>query len=93
MWTVYIVECRDQTFYTGIALDLERRLEEHNTSKKGAKYVKGRRPVKLVYSSEVEDKSGALKEEHRIKNLTKLQKLSLIQTFKSKRKKRRQALL
>lgn len=47
---VYIVECNDTSLYTGIAKDLDKRIEEHNTSDKGAKYTKHRRPVKLIYS-------------------------------------------
>jgi putative endonuclease len=49
MWYVYILECKDKTFYTGITTDLERRIKEHNNSLLGAKYTKSRRPVKLVY--------------------------------------------
>ena len=47
-WTVYIVECKDKTLYTGIARDLEQRLSAHNAGK-GAKYTAGRRPVTLIY--------------------------------------------
>ena len=46
---VYILECSDQTLYTGITTDVDKRLEEHNTSDKGAKYTKARRPVRLLY--------------------------------------------
>lgn len=49
---VYIVECSDHTYYTGYTNDLERRLKEHNEGIRGAKYTKGRRPVKLVYTRE-----------------------------------------
>jgi len=72
---VYILECADNTFYTGIALDVEKRLAEHNGKDgKGAKYTRYRQPVKLVYQKEWESKSEALKEEHRIKKLTRKQK-------------------
>ena len=50
MYFVYILECADHTFYTGITTNLDRRIKEHNTSKVGAKYTKVRRPVKLIYS-------------------------------------------
>ena len=75
---LYIVECSDKTFYTGIARDLERRLEEHNHSSLGAKYTRGRRPVKLVYSKEFSGRSAATKEESCIKKLSRPGKLSLI---------------
>ncbi|MEA2091745.1 MAG: GIY-YIG nuclease family protein [Campylobacterota bacterium] len=75
---VYIVECSDNTLYTGIATDVERRLDEHNNSDKGAKYTKIRRPVKLVYSEVQEDRSSASKREHAIKKLTRNEKLDLI---------------
>jgi|GEM_PF-185472 len=75
---LYILECFDQTFYTGITTDLVRRLEEHNSSKLGAKYTKIRRPLKLVYSQEFRNRSEATKEEARIKKLTRLEKLAII---------------
>jgi len=78
MYFVYILECADQTFYTGITTDLDRRIKEHNTSKIGAKYTKMRRPVKLVYSKEFENRSKALIEEARIKKLSKIEKFNLL---------------
>lgn len=78
MWYIYILECSDQTLYTGITTDLNRRLEEHNTSILGAKYTKGRRPVKMVYSSELPNKSEAQKEEYRIRKLSKKDKINFI---------------
>lgn len=75
---VYIVECSDKTLYTGIATDISRRLDEHNNSEKGAKYTRNRRPVKLLYKEELEDRSSASKREHIIKKLTREKKLSLI---------------
>ena len=74
MYFVYILECADQTFYTGITTDLDRRIREHNNSKLGAKYTKIRRPVKLVYSKEFENRSKALIEEARIKKLSRTEK-------------------
>jgi len=73
----YIVECSDSTLYTGITTDLERRLDEHNNSAKGAKYTRVRRPVKLVYSEECEDRSSASKREYAIKKLSRVKKLAL----------------
>ena len=73
----YIVECSDSTLHTGITTDLERRLDEHNNSAKGAKYTRVRRPVKLVYSEECEDRSSASKREYAIKKLSREKKLAL----------------
>ena len=75
---VYILKCSDDTLYTGITTDLRRRVDEHNNSPKGAKYTKLRRPVELVYSEESEDRSTASKREYAIKQLSRLQKLELI---------------
>lgn len=75
---VYILECNDGSLYTGIAKDLQKRLQEHNFSEKGAKYTKARRPVKLVYSEESIDRSSASKREYAIKKLSRLQKLQLL---------------
>ena len=77
---VYILECNDNTLYTGITTNLEKRLQEHNTSQKGAKYTKIRRPVKLVYSENTNDRSSASKREYEIKKLTRIKKLELIQS-------------
>lgn len=78
MWQVYILECADGTLYTGITTDLKRRLIEHNDSVLGAKFTKSRRPVKLVYSKECNDRSSASKEEGRIKKLSRAEKLELL---------------
>ena len=75
MWYVYILKCSDQTFYTGITNDLKRRVEEHNSSKLGAKYTRGRRPVELVYSKKIKDKVKAMQEEYRIKKLSRYEKI------------------
>jgi len=85
MWKVYILECADNTFYTGITVDVDRRLEEHNSSKIWAKYTKMRRPVKLIYKVNFETRSEASKEEYRIKSLTRKQKEYLIK-FKYNKK-------
>ena len=74
-----MVMCADNTLYTGIATDLERRIEEHNSSEKGAKYTRVRRPVTLVYQEEYPDRSTASKREYAIKkNMTRKEKLQLI---------------
>ena len=81
MYFVYMVQCADNTFYTGIATELERRIEEHNSSDKGAKYTRARRPVLLVYSEEYPDRSSASKREYEIKKkMSRAQKLQLIES-------------
>ncbi len=77
MYFLYILKCADGTLYTGITIDLERRLKEHNTSTLGAKYTKARRPVKLVYFQEFLDRASASKEEARIKTLSRQEKLAM----------------
>ena len=64
---VYILECKDMTLYTGTAKNIEKRVQEHNNSRSGAKYTRGRRPVKLVYAEICPDFSAALKREAEIK--------------------------
>ncbi len=78
MYYIYILECADNTFYTGITTDLERRVFEHNSSSLWAKYTKSRRPVKLIYSEKYENRSLASKREIEIKKLSKKQKNELI---------------
>lgn len=77
-YCLYILQCNDGTFYTGITLDIDKRILEHNTSPKGAKYTHSRRPVTLAYSETCECKSTALKREIAIKKMTRLQKERLI---------------
>jgi len=78
MYFIYILQCADNTLYTGITTNLNRRLKEHNNSKLGAKYTKIRRPVKLVYSQQFTDRSEVSKEESRIKKLSRQQKINLL---------------
>ncbi len=75
---VYILKCNDDTLYTGIAKDVDRRINEHNTSEKGAKYTKARRPVQLVYKENSVDRSSASKREYEIKKLSRDKKLDLM---------------
>ncbi len=77
---VYILRCSDDTLYTGITNDLEKRVHSHNHAPTGAKYTRSRRPVEMVYSEECEDKSAALKREMAIKKLTRVQKQALVET-------------
>lgn len=77
-YTVYMVECADGTFYTGIATDTARRVREHNESPRGAAYTKGRRPVALVYEEACVDRSAAQKREYAIRILPRVEKLRLL---------------
>lgn len=77
-WWVYILKCADNTLYTGVTTDVERRIDEHNHDKLGAKYTKARRPVELVYKEFCVDRSTACKRESAIKKFTRREKLKLI---------------
>ena len=81
-WFVYILECGDMTFYTGISNDLARRIEKHEHGL-GAKYTKGRGPFKLVYSEECEDRASASRREREVKALSRLEKVALIKGLDS----------
>jgi putative endonuclease len=76
-WSVYILRCRDGTLYTGITVDLRRRLEAHQRGV-GAKYTRGRRPLTLVYRERQPDRSTALKREAALRRLGRAGKLTLI---------------
>lgn len=78
-WTVYMLRCADDSLYTGIATDIERRVSEHVGGTRGAKYLKGRLPVTIVFRHEVDDRSHAQRLEYRIKRLAKSDKERLIQ--------------
>ncbi len=79
MYYVYILRCADDTLYTGITIDVERRLAEHNGERpRGAKYTQARRPVELVYMRRFRTRSNAAQEEARIKQLTRAEKHLLI---------------
>ena len=78
-WHVYIVRCTDNTFYTGIARDLEARIGAHNSGT-GARYTRGRGPVQLVYSESAADRSAALRRELAIKRLNRPAKRKLIES-------------
>lgn len=73
----YILQCSDNTYYTGWTNELEKRVKAHNEGK-GAKYTKSRRPVRLVYYEEFETKEQAMKREYALKQLRRTQKERLI---------------
>ena len=81
-WT-YILETEKGTLYTGVAIDVEKRFQEHldgsSKGKKGAKYTNSNKPVKIVYKKQFDSKSLAMKEEWRIKHLKREEKLKLIE--------------
>ena len=78
MWCVYIVRCHDDTLYTGMTKDLEKRVFDHNNSKIWAKYTKARRPVKLVWHQKVGERNDAAKLEFQIKKFAREKKEELI---------------
>lgn len=76
-WFVYILRCADGTLYTGITTDPERRLAEHNAGT-GARYTAPRRPVEMVHVEDADDRAAAARREHAIKQLTRAEKLTLV---------------
>lgn len=74
IWSVYLIRCRDNTLYTGIATDVARRLKEHESGAAGAKYLRGRAPLELVFTQEVGDRSVACKVEYQVRKLPKSEK-------------------
>jgi len=78
-WTVYIVRCADGSLYTGIATDVARRIEEHNTNNiLASNYTRARRPVVLAYQELAVTRSAAGKREHQIKQLSRKEKEALV---------------
>lgn len=74
-WSLYAVICSDSSIYIGITTDVQRRIYEHNNTKKGAKYTRSRRPVSLVYVESHSDRSSASKAESRYKKLKRSEKI------------------
>ena len=83
-WCLYILRCGDNTYYTGITNDLNKRLEAHRSGK-GAKYTRGRAPLELVYQEVCEDHSCALRREWEVKKLTRTEKEKLMKSSEVKR--------
>ncbi len=77
MWYVYILRCRDSSYYTGMTDDIQKRLQRHNQGN-GAKYTRPRRPVEFVYAEELGSKGEALSREFEIKKLSRKNKEKLI---------------
>jgi putative endonuclease len=81
-WHVYIVCCKDNSYYTGITTDLSRRIDEHNSPKKGARYTRSRRPVELAYFERAASRAVATRRENQIKKMTPAGKKQLIKTYR-----------
>lgn len=77
-WTVYIIRCDDESLYTGVTTDLDRRFSEHCAGKRGARYFSGRRPVAVVWRENDHNRSSALRREAAIKKLSREEKLALV---------------
>jgi putative endonuclease len=76
-WSVYIIHCSDDSYYTGISNDVERRIEQH-ASLRGAKYFRGRKPQRLVYLESGHTRSTATRREVEIKKLSRIEKVKLL---------------
>ncbi len=79
-WYVYMIRCKGGVLYTGITTDISRRFSEHQAGK-GAKFLRGKTPLELVYQQTIGSHSDALKEELRIKSLSRTEKEKLIQNI------------
>jgi len=77
-WTVYIIRCDDDSLYTGITTDLERRFQEHCDQPCGAKYFSGRKPLEVVFMENGHTRSSASRREAAIKKLRRDEKIELI---------------
>ena len=81
-WIIYMLRCADDSLYTGITTDVDRRIEQHNgNNKTGAKYTRNRQPVSLVYQEFSVSRSDASKREYAIKGLSRVQKEQLVDTY------------
>lgn len=79
-WHIYILSCADNSLYTGITTNIERRMAQHQAGT-GAKYTKGRGPFKLVYREDAACRASASRREYEIKTLSRAEKLDLISSF------------
>ena len=77
-WYVYIIRASDDSLYTGVTTDVQRRFNEHCGTIKGARFFRGRQPLEIVYTEPHPNRSSALRREAVIKKLTRDQKLDLI---------------
>ena len=77
-YSLYIVRCRDGSLYTGISTNVARRVSEHEKGAAGSKYLRGRGPLKLVFTAVVGDRAAASVAEYRVKRLSRARKEALI---------------
>lgn len=87
-WTLYVAECADGSYYTGIAKDVEKRIEVHNAGK-GAKYTSTHGPVRLLFQEPQANYSAALRREHQVKSLPKERKVRFVLGEKLKKPRRK----
>lgn len=85
-WVVYIIHCSDDSLYTGISTDVEKRFAQHK-NKKGAKYFYGREPKQIVFQETGHDRSSASKRELEVKSLSRLHKWDLVEAFQQQQNK------
>ncbi|HSG97252.1 MAG TPA: GIY-YIG nuclease family protein [Woeseiaceae bacterium] len=78
-FSLYILRCADGSLYTGITTDVDKRVAEHVSGSRGAKYLRGRGPLELVLAEPVGDRAAASRLEHRVKKLPRARKLELIE--------------
>ena len=78
IWHLYVLQCADGTLYAGVTTDLQRRVEEHNSGTRAARYTRARRPVSLLRSWALPDRSAATKAEAAFKRLSRSHKLDII---------------
>ena len=78
VWSLYLLRCKDGSVYTGITTDVERRLRQHDSGDRGAKYLRGKGPVKLLYQREIGDRSLASRLEYQVKRFSRTDKEDLV---------------
>ena len=76
-WSVYMLRCNDASLYTGMTTDVDRRFAEHASGNNGAKCLRGRRPLELVFAAEIGERGLAARVEYRIKRMSRAEKLRL----------------
>lgn len=79
-WSVYVLRCGDDSLYTGISTDIPRRISEHRDGKRGARRLRGRGPLEIVFEKHIGERGLALRAEHSIKRMPKQAKERLVST-------------
>lgn len=78
VWSLYVLRCSEGSLYTGITTDVPRRIREHTVGSRGARYLRGRAPLQLVFEVAIGDRGAASRAEHRVKRLSKREKEALL---------------